>query len=157
MLLFIVALAKKKGVLDDYYQSRLEVIDFYTKLSKKIAKLRLRGISQWKPKHFKIMYAIQNGTLIPPDMLVNSIMNPLAYPGVNGSLSLGSGRARQRGIFNPHYLFEQTRPAQTGGFKAGGEDPFRLGFGAFEPNGLVRDTFGGGFDLMNLPVAPNPI
>lgn len=132
--------------MDDYYQSRLEVIEFYTKLSKKIAKLRLRGISQWKPKHFKIMYAMQSGTLIPPDPEVHSIMNPLAYPGVTGSTVMGVQRARQRGIFNPHYLFAPITPAANGGFKRGGEDPFGLDI-AVERG----DIFGAGsFDSLKM-------
>lgn len=110
-------------MLDDYYSSREEVIDFYTKLSKKIAKMRLRGMSSWKPKHFKIMYAIQSGKLLPPDMVLHSIMDPNAYPGTE-VYSHGYNRkfAMKRGLFNPHVLF----PISENKYKYK-EDPFTMG------------------------------
>lgn len=122
-LFFSVALAKRKGVLDDYYETRLKVIDWYHKLSKKIAKLRLKGISAWRPKDYKLMYAIQNGNLIPPDLNIHSLMTPLGYPGVGNP---GKQRAKQRGIFNPKYLFQVVRDqyGAVGEAKNFKEDPF---------------------------------
>ena len=108
--------------MDDYYSSREQVIDFNTKLSKKIAKLRLRGISSWKPKHYKLMYAIQNGTLIPPDRVLKSIMDPAAYPGTaeSGTKVL----AYRRGIFNPFVLSKMTTNNRAdSGYR---EDPFLM-------------------------------
>lgn len=107
------------------------------------------------------MYAIQNGTLLPPDPLVHSIMDPRAYPGNGGgTFAMSSQRAMQRGIFNPHYLFEQTRPnpENKGGFRKNGEDPFLLGWGMQSGGGgFVGDQFGGGFDRMNLNPRPRDI
>ena len=99
------------------------MIDFYTKLSKKIAKLRLRGMSSWKPKHYKIMYAIQSGALLPPDMVLRGVMDPLAYPGTPGYRHrMGRADAYKRGIFNPHVLFPHSRDQYR--YK---EDPFTMG------------------------------
>jgi hypothetical protein len=87
-------------VLDDYYKTREETIDFYHKLSKKIAKLRLRGISSWKPKHFKLMYALRSGVLIPPSA-EKSLYDPQAYVGTGKTKE----KALRRGLFNPHVVF----------------------------------------------------
>ena len=145
--------------MDDYYSTRLEVIEFYTKLSKKIAKLRLRGMSSWKPKHYKLMYAIQNGTLLPPDPLVHSIMNPNAYPGSEGyNTKFGVQRARQRGIFNPHYLFEPVQAnGQDGAGYADKEDPFTLGLGLWGKPDTTRDTWAGGPPAMAFNMGFRPV
>lgn len=108
-------------MLDDYYSSRLDVIEFYTRLSKKIAKLRLRGMSSWKPKHYKLMYALHNGTLLSPDRMIRSIMDPKAYPGTDGSSVMSTQDAKQRGIFNIKYLFGFDKPSYN--YR---EDPFTL-------------------------------
>lgn len=87
--------------MDDYYSTREETIDFYHKLSKKIAKLRLRGISSWKPKHYKLMYALSTGTLIPPSAQ-RALWDPNAYPGTSTTTR---PIAMKRGLFNPYALF----------------------------------------------------
>lgn len=106
-------MAKKKGVLDEYYKTREETIDFYHKLSKKIAKLRLRGISSWKPKHYKLMYALAAGVLMPPSAEL-ALWNPNAYLGMKNKET-----TFRRGLFNPHVLF--TENVKTTGWN---EDPF---------------------------------
>ncbi len=106
-------MAKKKGVLDEYYKTREESIDFYHKLSKKIAKLRLRGISSWKPKHYKLMYALAAGVLMPPSAQL-ALWDPNAYLGMKNKET-----TFRRGLFNPHVLF--TQKVKTVGSK---EDPF---------------------------------
>ena len=82
------------------------------------------------------MYALQSGKLIPPDPALRSIMDPLAYPGVDGSNEMGSRDARRRGIFNPHYLFPSIVTDPLGGYKRGGEDPFSLGEEQNYPDGF---------------------
>lgn len=88
-------MAKKKGVLTDYYQTREDVIDFYHDLSKRLAKLRNKGVAFMTEEDYKLLYAIHDGTLQMPSMQVG-LMSPNGYPDKNNF---------RRGMFNPHVIF----------------------------------------------------
>ena len=90
-----MALAKKKGVLTDYYKTREDVIDFYHDLSRKLARMRNKGVAFMDEEEYKILYAIHTGTLHMPDIRVG-LMTPDGYPKTDNF---------RRGVFNPHVIF----------------------------------------------------
>jgi len=83
-----VANAKRNGVLDEYYATRIKVIDHMHDVSKYLAKKRLEGIHTFSKDDFKLMYAIETGRL---DIgYLGRLMTPHKDP-----------EARSRGLFNP--------------------------------------------------------
>ena len=59
-------IAKEKGVLRDWYDSRLEMIDYYHDLSRRIARMRLLGTAHWTEEDYQLAFAIQAGYLKLP-------------------------------------------------------------------------------------------
>lgn len=85
-------IATEKGILGDWYQERLELIDYMHNLSKQIAKMRLMGRANWTKADYDLAYEIKSG-------LVEIPSGPLYKPE-----SYLMGRTPQqnlkRGLFN---------------------------------------------------------
>lgn len=107
-----VALAREKGVLGDYYDTREKLIDYYHDISARVAKMRLLGRSAWGPEDYKLAYAIKTGVLKLP---TGSLMNPTSY-----RLGGSNAQNKRRGFFNPHRMFRGI----TSSYLRDSEDPF---------------------------------
>ena len=59
-------IAKEKGVLGDWYDQRLEVIDYYHDMSRRIARMRLLGTAAWTKEDYELAFAIKAGYLRLP-------------------------------------------------------------------------------------------
>ncbi len=95
-----MALARRKGILDDYYQTREQVIDYNHDVSKRAAHMRLKGMSKWTKDDWKFWYALDSG------LLDVDLTGPLWDPNFNlGKKHKDSEKAIKRGLFNPLYLF----------------------------------------------------
>lgn len=85
-------IATEKGILGDWFQERLELIEYMHNLSKQIAKMRLLGRANWTKADYDLAYEIKSG-------LVEIPSGPLYKPE-----SYLMGRTPQenvkRGIFN---------------------------------------------------------
>lgn len=108
-----VQLAREKGVLNEYFDEREKLIDYWHDVSARIAKMRLLGRSEWGPEDYKLAYAIKSGVMKLPK---GSLMNPQSYlDGMNTKNSIN------RGLFNPFRLF----PTRTDKYLRTQEDPFK--------------------------------
>jgi hypothetical protein len=87
-----VALARDKGVLNDYFEDRLKVIDEYHDLSKKVARMRLLGRHAWTGEDYQVAYAIKSGYLKLPR---GSLWDPNAY-----TVDENEKASLTRGFFN---------------------------------------------------------
>lgn len=60
---------KKKGLLDNYYKTRLDYIDYIADVEKELAKIRLKGVAGMTMDDYKLLYQIDQGILdYAPDM-----------------------------------------------------------------------------------------
>jgi hypothetical protein len=88
-----VYIAKQKGILNDYYDQREELIDYYHDLSRRIAKMRLRGEASWTKEDYELAYGIRSGMIMLPS---GELWDPSAY-----KMGIDSNNERiKRGLFN---------------------------------------------------------
>ena len=86
-------IARERGVLGDWYEQRLELIDEMHEISKRVAKMRLLGRANWGKEDYELAYAIKNGHLQIP---TGALWDPKSYefdPDVTSAI--------KRGLFNP--------------------------------------------------------
>lgn len=106
-----VYIAKEKGVLGDFYDQRLEVIDFYHDLSRRIARMRLLGTAHWTKEDYELAFAIKAGYIRIPS-------GPLYMP---NSYVFGTADAEiKRGLFN---VRRWVGPVSAHGLRSD-QDPF---------------------------------
>lgn len=84
--------AKEKGVLGDWYDQRLEVIDFYHDLSRRIARMRLLGTASWSKEDYELAFAIKAGYIRLPK---GALYLPDSY-----TFGENVNRQIKRGLFN---------------------------------------------------------
>jgi hypothetical protein len=87
-----VYIAKEKGVLGDFYDQRLEVIDFYHDLSRRIARMRLLGTAHWTKEDYELAFAIKAGYIRIPH-------GPLYHPD-SYKFDADTNASIKRGLFS---------------------------------------------------------
>jgi hypothetical protein len=107
-----VQLAREKGLLKEYFDSREKTIDYWHEISRQIAKMRLLGRSYWGPEDYRLAFAIKTGVLKLPK---GSLFDPKSY-----LLGEASEANIKRGFFNPLRLFKGLRSR----YLRTHEDPF---------------------------------
>lgn len=85
-------IATEKKIFGDWYEERLELIDYMHNLSKQIARMRLLGRANWSKDDYDLAYEIKSG-------LVEIPSGPLYKP---ESYLMGRTHAEnvKRGLFN---------------------------------------------------------
>lgn len=91
-------IAREKGLLGDYYNDRLEVIDHMHELSRRVARMKLLGVAAWKKEDYELAYAIKNGIVKLPQ---GKLFDPESYM-LDGKGDAGNKAGIARGLFNVH-------------------------------------------------------
>lgn len=79
-------------MLGDFYDQRLEVIDFYHDLSRRIARMRLLGTAHWTKEDYELAFAIKAGYIRIPH-------GPLYMPD-SYKFDANTDAAVKRGLFS---------------------------------------------------------
>lgn len=79
-------------MLGDFYDQRLEVIDFYHDLSRRIARMRLLGTAHWTKEDYELAFAIKAGYIRIPH-------GPLYHPD-SYKFDADTDAAVKRGLFS---------------------------------------------------------
>lgn len=85
-------IAREKGLLGEYYNDRLELIDHMHELSRRVARMKLLGVAAWDKEDYELAYAIKTGIVKLPK---GELFNPESY-----LLDKDVKSAMRRGLFN---------------------------------------------------------
>jgi hypothetical protein len=87
-----VHIAREKGLLGEYYNDRLELIDHMHELSRRVARMKLLGVAAWDKEDYELAYAIKTGIVKLPK---GELFNPESY-----MMDKDNAAAAKRGLLN---------------------------------------------------------